>query len=329
MRKTAIFAVILFSFPLVSQAEPTAVVMESAADHHVASQGHFKGGLKNSWEYNFGTQVTGKNITGAVAWGLLAAHQLTGQDEHQRSALSAARSLIRAYDRGWKNHRPYTQDIEFMVAAGFILDAARWFKVTRERYTPAVYVDQMIQGRRAIPTVVGWDGASAVRAALAVGENGYARGIMDELLRRRGEWDRADRGPGQGLARGSMLWALGELRDRVGLTEQQRRVALSLVRALSSAQQSDGGWREAAGGKLCTQTSAYAILGLSRWGQGRQAVARGQAWLKAQSLIDQRYLQGGDIWATTYHTDGSPENNYNALIQSEVMLALAAKAARR
>ena len=33
------------------------------------------------------------------------------------AAILAAKALIWAYDQGWKKHRPYTQDIEFLAAA--------------------------------------------------------------------------------------------------------------------------------------------------------------------------------------------------------------------
>ena len=297
--------------------------LESAADHHVAAQGNYQGGLKSSWEYRIGSQRSAVNITGVTAHGLLAAFRLTGLQEHQDAALRAARSLITAYDLGWKKHRPFTQDIEFLAEAGFIIDAGRWFNVTRSYYAPEQFVDLTITGRRSSPAIAGWDLASAIRAAIAVGQIAYARGLVAETVKRRSEWDRGDKGLGQWLARGSMLWALGKARDRVGLTPEQRQMAESLVAELTAAQRREGGWQDGPGGVFCTQTTAYAVLGLSHWSAGKRSAQAGRTWMRRVGRNDSKFYVGGKIWATTYFLDGRPENDYNSEIQSEAMLALA------
>jgi hypothetical protein len=297
--------------------------LESAADHHVAAQGDYKGGLKNSWEYKIGTRRSAVNITGVTAAGLLAAFRLTSLQEHQDAALRAARSLVEAYDLGWKKHRPFTQDIEFLAEAGFIIDAGRWFNVTCSYYAPEPFVDLIMSGRGNTPAIAGWDLASAIRAAIAVGQIAYARGLVTATIKRRSEWDRGDKGLGQWLARGSMLWALAKARDRVGLTPEQRRVAESLAAELSAAQRREGGWQEGPGGVYCTQTTAYAVLGLSQWSAGKSAAKAGRTWLRRVGRNDSKFFVGGKIWATTYLLNGRPENDYNSEIQSEAMLALA------
>jgi hypothetical protein len=317
----AFFTISLLSAP--GLAKPLVIEMEAAADHHVSAQGDYRGGLAQSWEYNFGSSRSAPNITGIVASGLLAAFKLTGLQEHEESALRAARSLISAYDRGWRKQRPVTQDIEFLVNAGFMIDAARWFKVTRGSFNPAAYVSMVLERRVSAASVGAWDVASAIRAALGVGEIEYARGLLRALLEKRAVWDRADRGPGQRLARGSLIWAMGELRDRAGLTVEEQQLAANLVSELSAEQSSSGGWQDLAGGVLCTQTTAYATLGLSRWASGNTASAKGRAWLRRMALTDQKFFVGGRIWATTYKSNGAPENNYNSEVQSEVMMALA------
>lgn len=302
---------------------PLKVEAEDAADHHVSAQGHYPGGLPSSWEWTLGSGKSAKNITGISAHGLLAIRKLTGLAEHEASAVEAARSLIRAYDKGWSKHRPFTQDIEFLAAAGFIIDAGRWFKVTTGYYSPAAYVDLVITGRTRghIAAVAGWDAASAARAALAVGQVDYARGVIDELLRREGEWDKP--GPARDLARGSVLWAMAELKDRAGLTPDEQRVAEGLARELAASQRPSGAWLEAPGKPVCTQTTAYAILGLARFQKGSSAAAKGRTWLTRAALTDRRFFQGGRIWATTYTEAGQPENDFNSEIQSEALMALA------
>lgn len=323
LREYAALAAILL-LPGLARAD-RAVEAEDAADHHVSAQGSYRGGLEHSWEWTLGSGKSANNITGIAAQGLLAAHRLTGLGEHEEAAVRAGRSLLKAYDKGWSKQRPRTQDIEFLASVGFIVDAGRWFQVTTARYSPAIYADLVLDARRKakIPQVAGWDLASAVRAALAVGQLDYARGLLAELTRRRAEWDRP--GVGQDLARGSLLWALDEARARIGLTPEQQRLAATLALDLGASQQPGGAWLERAGSDvLCTQTTAYAILGLSRWGQGKQAAERGRAWLARSALTDRRYFQGGKIWATTYRSrSGQPENNFNSEIQSEAMMALA------
>lgn len=318
----AITALLLAGPALANRVE---VEAEDAADHHVSAQGKYRGGLAHSWEWTLGSKRSAVNITGISAMGLIAVHRLTGLGEHEASALRAARSLVRAYDAGWKAHRPFTQDIEFLAQAGFIIDAARWFNITTGHYPAATYVDMVLEKRKKakIPQVAGWDLASAVRAALAVGQTDYARALLAELVQRRSEWDRA--GVGQDLARGSLLWTLGELQARGGLTAEQQRLADALVRDLGARQQPAGAWLERSGAKvICTQTTAYAILGLSRFKQGKAAAARGRAWLAGAALTDQRHFQGGRVWATTYlSSSGQPENNFNSEIQSEALMALA------
>jgi hypothetical protein len=318
-----LLAAAILSLGITAEASPTKVEVEDAADHHVSAQGTYKGGLPHSWEWKFGSKRSARNITGIAAHGLLAAHRLTGLQEHQDSAVRAAQSLVKAYDQGWKKRRPHTQDIEFLAAAGFIIDAGRWFNVTRGRYTPAAYVDLVLSGRKRakIPQVAAWDIASAVRASLAVGQNSFAQELVTELVRRRGEWDRP--GKSRNLARGSLLWALALLKTRAGLSPEQLHLASEMVRDLSAAQQAHGGWLESSSGPVCTQTTAYAILGLSRWSAGKQAAAKGRAWLVRAALTDKKFFYGGRIWATTYTRAGLPENNFNSEIQSEAMMALA------
>jgi hypothetical protein len=311
-------------WPALAAAGPLKVEAEDAADHHVSAQGSYKGGLSHSWEYKLGSKRSAPNITGISAHGLLAIHRLTGLEEHEQSAVKAAKSLIWAYDQGWSKFRPFSQDIEFLAAAGFGIDAARWFQVTTGHYPAHAYVDLVVDGRKraGIPTVAGWDVASAIRAALAVGQVDYARGLLAELIRRQGEWDQPKRG--RDLARGSVLWAMAELRDRAGLNPDEQRVATGLLLGLIGKQQPSGAWLEADGAKvICTQTTAYATLGLSRWTTGKSAASTGRRWLARAALTDKRFFQGGRIWATTYTLDGQPENDFNAEIQSEAMMALA------
>ncbi|MCC6748669.1 MAG: hypothetical protein IT371_13495 [Deltaproteobacteria bacterium] len=315
----------LIGAPGTSGAAPLAVEVEDAADHHVAAQGRYRGGLKDSWEWQLGTRRSAPNITGVSAHGLLAAHRITRLKEHEDSALRAADALVAAYDAGWKGNRPYTQDLEFLVAAGYVVDAARWFRVLSQNYTPAGYVDHLIRhrGGQGLVNMAGWDAASAIRAAVAVGDVAYARGMLERVVERRGAWDLYGAGDAQRLSHASLLWAIAVFKGRSRLSPEVEQFTQASLRALVGSQSPAGAWETELGGRLCTQTTAYAVLGLAGHAQGRGAAARGRRWLLHVAEKDQRYFVGGRIWAATYRRDGRPMGPYVSEIQSEVLQALA------
>ena len=295
---------------------------EDAATHQISAQGSYGGGIPGSWEWELGSKRSGENLTGISAHGLLAVHNLTGLREHEDAALVAAKSLLRAFDRGWSKRRPYTQDIEFLAAAGYIVDAGRWFKVTTRRYAPHAYAEMVATGRRQQPQLLGWDLASAIRAALAVGQVRYARALLGQAIQRRRSWDRP--GPAQALARGSMLWALGALQRRGGLDAEQRQLAGQLLRDLLHEQHASGAWRATPGGDaLSTQATAYAVMGLAQWARGKAGAARGRAWLMRVALTDRTFYVGGRFWAAHYTPAGKPDRRFISAVQSEAMMALA------
>lgn len=308
-------------------ASPVKVEAEDAADHQVSAQGTYRGGLPHSWEWRFGSKRSGNNITGVVAHGLLAAHALTGLDEHQKSALRAAKSLIAAYDRGWRNRRPHTQDIEFLVAAGYVIDAARWFGVLTRQFSAERFVDHVIARRSKghYASMSGWDVASAIRAATSLGKIAYARALIDRLIERRGAWDVEDRAAAQPLSYGSLLWALGDFKNMSKLSTGQQRFARSMLRRLVAAQHSSGGIFHASSKTFSTQATAYAALGLSRWRRGEEPAAHARAWLRQVAVQDEEFFAGGRMWASEYGPHGRPKSAYHSEVQSEVLRALAGK----
>ncbi|MCA9666586.1 MAG: hypothetical protein KC503_13385 [Myxococcales bacterium] len=306
-----------------ANAAPLKVEVEDAADHHLALQGAFKGGLSNSWEWLLGSKRSSKNIVGINAHGLLAAHRLTGLQSHERSALKAAKALVAAYDGGWRNRRPHTQDIEFLAAAGYVIDAAKWFRVLTSRWTASSYVDYVIRRRGGYRSLAGWDIASAVRAAVAVGEVNYARALLDRVITRRASWDVASNGNSRMLSRASLLWALASYKSRSSLDTRQQRFASALLRSVMAAQTSRGAWLSGDGKSLSTQTTAYAVLGLAGWPTGQRSAKAGKRWLVSTASTDRKFVAGGRIWASHYKLDGKPTQRYISEIQSEVLQALA------
>ena len=154
-----------------------------------------------------------------------------------------------------------------------------------------------------------------------------AKELLAELLRRRAWWGGRSKDPWRDRARGSLLWAMAMLRDQRALEPAQQRLGAVVVRQLARRQRSDGGWVSRA--RLCTQTTAYAVIGLSRWKAGLPAAARGRYWLVRMARRDKRFIRGGRVWAATYSVSGKPGKNINAPLQSEVMMALATSGRRR
>jgi hypothetical protein len=323
-------ALALLTLPAGAQAAPLAVDVEDAADHQVSAQGTYKGGLANSWEWRFGSKRSSENITGVVASGMLAAHKLTKLSEHQNSALRAAKALIARYDTRWKQRRPHTQDIEFLAQAGYVIDAGRWFSVLQRRWRAAAYVDYVLSARAAAKSasIVGWDIASALRASIAVGQLGYARGLLTRVIERRRAWDVAkDRQQAGVLSAASLLWALADYKRFSRLTADQRRFAESLQRRVLAAQGKKGGFTTPDGSEYSTQTSAYAVIGLARWGgsKAKRAAARGRTWLRGVAVTDKQYYLGGRMWAAHYTLQNRPSKRYLSEVQSEVLTALATR----
>ncbi|MBW2734567.1 MAG: hypothetical protein JRH20_19440 [Deltaproteobacteria bacterium] len=327
MRARTLSSILALSLGLTlpAMAAPLRVDVEDAADHQVSAQGSYQGGLSQSWEWRFGSKRSADNITGITAHGLIAAHKLTGLAEHEASALRAARSLIKAYDGGWKQRRPRTQDIEFLAVAGFVIDAGRWFSVITQRYGAKGYVDHVIDARAGgqFASLAGWDIASAIRAAVAVGQPGTAQAMLSRLVERRPRWDLKDNANAQKLSAGSLLWAISEVRRFRPLTAEQHAFTDSLVQRLLSAQTARGSWATGDDREICTQTTAYAVLGLNAIKRGQRATQRGRQWLRRAALSDKLFFVGGRMWPSRYGLDGQPGAAFHGAVQSEVMMALA------
>lgn len=318
-------SILVASFSLPALAAPLKVEVESAADHQVSSQGRYQGGLPQSWEWRFGSRQSAENITGITAHGLIAAHRLTGLSEHEASALRAARALVKAYDRGWKRRRPKTQDIEFLSAAGFVIDAGRWYSVITRRYGAKGYVDHVIEARARgkLASLAGWDIASAIRAALSVGRPADAQAMLSRLVERRGRWDIKDNAAAQKLSAGSLLWAIGQYQRFRPLNARQRTFADSMTRRLLSTQTARGAWTTGDERQICTQTTAYAVLGLSAAKRGQRATQRARQWLRRAAVSDKLFFAGGKMWSSRYGLDGRPGAAFHGPVQSEVLMALA------
>jgi hypothetical protein len=167
------------------------------ADRQLSLQGTF-GGIANTWEWQIGTGYTGPNVQGISARGLLEAYEKTGDRRYLAGAIAAGDTLVQRYETAvtggvtWDD-RPYSTDVEFLAALGkaskkkiYSDVAKKWYSIIPSYKTAAQLVDRYLVAGRA--SMAGWDIASQIRAALAVGQKDYAKAVAAELIRRSAEW---------------------------------------------------------------------------------------------------------------------------------------------
>ena len=264
------------------------------ADLHLSRQGTYSG-IDNTWEWVIGSGSSGPNVQGISATGLLAAWERTGEQSYLDGAIAAGDTLVARYDAA-PGDRAYSQDIEFLVRlsqnsneVSYTETAVAWYANTMDAYDAEELVDWYIVNRG---FMAGWDLASQIRAAVAVGETDYATDLAAELIDRRTEWMTSDLG---GWDYGSLFWAFREL-----VYKSFNEYVGEIRDTLLDTQESDGSWDSD------YQSTAYAILGLAAKGTAKGAQARAWAFLR-----DTQTEEGGWSYPPEYGE-----------INSEVLMAL-------
>ncbi|MBI4299586.1 MAG: hypothetical protein HY677_00490 [Chloroflexi bacterium] len=273
------------------------------ADLHLSRQGTYDG-IANTWEWEIGSGKTGPNVQGMSATGLLSAFERTHDAKYLNGALAAGNTLVARYDA--TTSRPYSQDVEFLVRlatdsgdASYATKAAAYYARVKVAFTAVQNADRYINIRKSL---AGWDLASHIRAAVAVGEIDYAKGMAARLIERRADWEGVLYGGWDytAVSRASLLWAFRALADSAfdAYVAQIRQAVLG-------AQGLDGSWDMGD-----YQTTAYAVLGLvlPRTPVLADAVARAWAFLR-----DSQTLAGGWSYPPEYGE-----------VNSEVLMALGA-----
>lgn len=274
----------------------------SAANYHLSIQGTY-GGIPYTWPWAIGTTGGYWNVVGISATGLLSAYEKTNNNAYLAGALKTGNTLKTRYASVPATQRPYSQDIEFLVRLGrdsgdnpFIDLAKQLYSRTTSQSTGAAYADYYIAARKSLS---GWDLASQIRAALAVGEPEYATDIAARLIERRADWEGVPYGGWDYTLSSytSLLWALAELNnsDFNCFKGEIRDIVIN-------AQDSDGSWDDGD-----YQTTAYAILGLTA--DGGASGPQAKAW---SFLRDTRTTGAGWSYPPQYGE-----------INSEVIMALA------
>ena len=275
------------------------------ADLHLARQGTYSG-IDNTWEWQIGTEITGPNVQGISATGLLAAFERTEDEDtdYIGGAVAAGNTLVSRYDA--TTSRPYSQDVEFLVRLSkdaenpqYASKAATYYERVTTAFTAIQNADRYIDGRKSL---AGWDLAAQIRAAVAVGEADYAKGMANRLLERWDDWVNIlyNGWDYTIVSFGSLLWALHELDD-----SDYAATIKSIREHLLSLQETNGSWEEGD-----YQTTAYISLGLSSvHGKGAKD-ANHKAW---GFLRDSQTLEGGWSYPPEYGE-----------VNSEVLMALGA-----
>lgn len=247
------------------------------ADLHLSRQGTCSG-VDNTWEWVIDSGSAGPNVQGISATGLLAAYERTGNTDYLDGAIAAGDTMVARYEAA-PDQRTWSQDIEFLVRLSqdsgddnYADVAGLWYANTMGAFTAEELADYYIDARFSL---AGWDLASQIRAALAVGEVDYAQGMADQLLERSADW--------VGIlaygwdwtigSYGSLLWAFHELDD------PGRDVAAAIREYrgyLLDNQEEDGSWTVGD-----YQDTAYITLGLDAvQGNVRDALACAWAYFR-------------------------------------------------
>lgn len=295
-----------FAAVLGSNQEELRAATVKAADLHLSRQDTYSG-IDNTWEWVIGTGGGYWNVVGISATGLLAAYERTGDTDYLNGAVATGSTLVTHYDALSNDFagRPYSQDVEFLVRlavdsvdSSYATKAATYYARITANKTAVQTADRYIADRSSL---AGWDLASQIRAAVAVGNSAYASGMAARLIERRTVWE-GDTAWGidlTTLSHASLLWAFRALGDKSfnGYVGEIRD-------SLLAAQGGNGSWY---GGDY--QATAYAILGLSANGSAKGAQARAWAFLRDT----QNTLGGWDYSGVEYGEE-----------TSEVLMALGA-----
>jgi hypothetical protein len=339
MRPTLLCAAVLAAVPAAARPEladrtdrareatarlaPVHDSLKRGADFLLQSQGDYKvqgkrGKVRAGWEWEIGTGDAAPNASGLVAVALLDAFAVTGDAAHLAAAEAYGGRVRAAMERapGW---RPFKPDIELLARLARLTSDARWQGAAedafrRVRAAAATGRDELARlvALRTGSGLVGYDAALGIRAALALGERGWATELADAAVAGAGSsWGRED-DTHRVVSWGALLDVLSRL-DRV---RYARPIAL-LAEGLRLKQDAGGSWAQRE-----TQPTAYAVLGLLSAGDAasRAAAMRGAAWLRASQLH-----AGG--WAD--YNDGLPEPFVGAVIAGPAAEAVQALAAAR
>jgi len=290
-----LLVLVLAAAPVAARAESMALPAQYAAnqkggegralsvvgDFLVAAQGNFRapgraGEIKATWPFEKAQQVAAPNASGIVALSLVALHAKTGDQR----ALAAARAWGDARLAGASTEEMFDPDVEALAALASVLaqDGAKYRTAARAIFEARhggangrEIVERLFLVRRSAPSLVGYDAANVLRAAMAVGDHAKAREISEALEATAARWNVAQEHGYHLTSRAAVLEALVVARIAIPLATTLREQVLS-------SQGADGSW-----GTRNTQPTAYSVRALFAAGD-TAAAQKGLGFLRTTQL---------------------------------------------
>lgn len=319
---TAALALLFASPPGEAAVGRDADLVEAASAYLARAQGWYvgvtptdlgqrRGVVRNGWEWERGRGLASPNIAAIAAGALLDAYEALGDERLLDHAVLHGMTLLNDF-RGFRSlTTPYRQDVAFLARLSEVTgdpayrDAAgAWFVNLKDiSPTGADEVDRMFMARKgSTRTLVGYEVAFAIRAAVGVGDVRYASQLADAVWARRAQWSL--RGPRRDTwdltSKAALVSAFAALdADRYGPAIDQ------WVAELVSKQGADGSWAGS------TQATAYALRALTDASIPKTGPATRNAakWLKAGVGRD-------GAWSST-----ASSSRQNVEVQAEALTA--------
>ncbi|MBN2494869.1 MAG: hypothetical protein JXR96_09795 [Deltaproteobacteria bacterium] len=240
-------------------------------------------GTEIGWSWEHGGSSLAANQGGLVGLALLSSYEASGDEAHLHAVARYADALV-ARAKG-SHELGYKADIELLARLGSVLGDPVYTETARVLFARHLEragdgqaeLARLLAGRKGTPALVGFDAALGIRAALAVGERGFAYELADAVKQRSARWYRPVSDARFALISAAALVPALESLDEAHYARLLGRLRADLVRA----QGESGAWL---GNE--TQLTAYAVAAL--WSSPepleREAAQRGARWLKSTML---------------------------------------------
>lgn len=327
-------------------ADPATIMASlTSVGNRIAALQHADGGWYfgvDDTDCGAGPGVSCANTFGYTALGLLASYEHTGAPALLTAAQNAGNALVAEYTAENPKLRPYTSDVEFLVALGqvtgnatYTATATAWFnQILAWSPDPNARVDYYLSARetQGFRALAAWDVAGLIRAAKAVGNLTYANGAAARIFAREVDiventvtlpgwkdtnaahrWDLCPTCGASGnaygydytlLGEGSLLWAVHDLS---AFTQKSTEYTAFLL----AAQDPAGSWDVGD-----VQITSYIVMGLGSVSDPAASAAIAGA---ACFMLSHQLPSGG---FPIYSIAGYPDGPENVEVDAEVMQAL-------
>ena len=289
-------------------------MMKMAADFLLSSQ---KKGLNGTlgWSWELKDDRVAHNTAGLISNALLDAFVVSGDQRYIDAAQSYAKGLLRQKEHWSPYNLPYKADLELLARMFEVTKEASYQKAAREGFSvilerssnPKSEVQRIAQGRRGSIGLLGFDVALTIRAAMVLGESGYAYGLADEVISRIPRWYRPQKDRRFSLVSAAVLVLALQQLD----AGHYRKVINGFQDDLIQYQEKNGAWLFNE-----TQPSAYAVLALIQdpSARARRALEKGMYWIQSTMLKPGAYASYNDYMPEPFVGAVLPQVHAEALL---------------